>query len=62
MSLSPEDLEAIRKVVREELDRLKSKHQKRRRRIPCGTGSSVPMCMGSVIHGPEGCYCRRDGQ
>jgi hypothetical protein len=30
---------------------------KKRRRRPCGMGSSAPVCMGSVVHGPAGCTC-----
>jgi len=31
----------------------------KRRRGPCGTGHSPPVCMGSAHHGPKGCTCTR---
>jgi hypothetical protein len=56
--LSKEAIDQIRAVVREEIERaLEARRPKRRRRLPCGTGSRVPECWGSTIYGPSGCYC-----
>jgi hypothetical protein len=61
MTLSPADIEAIRAVVREEIEAaLDRRKPKRKRRRPCGTGSRPPECWGSAIWGPSGCYCRGD--
>lgn len=53
--------DTIRRIVREEIEAaLDRRKPKRKRRLPCGTGSREPQCWGSTIYGPSGCYCRSD--
>jgi hypothetical protein len=54
--LHPDDIAAIADAVFEKLKR-RNTERRRRRRSPCGRGSSVPVCMGSAVYGPEGCTC-----
>ena len=53
------DLESlVRQIVRDELARARPANERKRRCRPCGTGHRMPECWGSVIYGPQGCYCR----
>lgn len=55
--LTAEDIEAIAEALFTKLRRVNTERV-RRRRMPCGRGSSVPVCMGSAVYGPNGCTCR----
>lgn len=55
-SLTADDLDAIRRIVREELRRRADIRQRRGR--PCCTWKTPPKCMGAAAHGPDGCTCR----
>lgn len=57
MTLTAADLEAIRALVRDELERLRPK--RKRRRGACGTASRPPECESSAVYGSEWCTCRR---
>jgi hypothetical protein len=54
------DLDAIRSLVRKEIERTLADRQppEKRLRIPCGTGNgNWPRCMGSAAIGSGGCTC-----
>lgn len=55
--LHPDDIEAIAEALFKRLRHVNTERV-RRRRPPCGRGSSVPVCMGSAVYGPNGCTCR----
>ncbi len=56
VALTREDIEAIAEAVFQKLRRCNTERH-RRRRLPCGRGSSVPVCWGSAVYGPERCTC-----
>ena len=54
--LTADDIEAIAEALFQKLRRVNTERV-RRRRPPCGRGSSAPVCMGSAVYGPSGCTC-----
>ena len=56
VELTRENIEAIAEAVFRLLER-RNTERVRRRRPPCGRGSSPPLCMGSAALGPNGCTC-----
>jgi hypothetical protein len=53
--LSAEDVDAIAEAV---VKKLIARAPKKRKRPPCGRGSSAPNCYASAVHGWEACICR----